>query len=141
MTLWVIGALALIVVCVLVLLFRKRGPAQNNADAEGIDRLAKAGSDLARVHAIEFLFYFPSRASTEKVSAQLSADGYKVSLEGSAGGTRCILRATRSMVPLLSELQGLRSTLDQLAAREGGLYDGWRAETVKRDPRVASPSP
>jgi hypothetical protein len=131
MTLWVICALALIVVCALVLLFRKRGLAQSSADAEGIDRLAKSGSDLTRVHAIEFLFYFPSRASADKVCAQLNADGYKVSIEGGAAGTRCVLRATRSMVPLLTELQLLRPTLNELAAREGGLYDSWRAETVK----------
>lgn len=131
MTLWAICALALIVVCVLVLLLRKRGPAQSSADAEGIDRLAKAGSDLTRVHAIEFLFYFPSRVSADEASARLNADGYKVSIEGGATGTRCVLRATRSMVPLLSELQVLRSTLNELAAREGGLYDSWRAEVVK----------
>jgi hypothetical protein len=39
--------------------------------------------------------------------------------------------ATRSMVPLSSELQVLRSTLDELAGREGGLYADWRAEVVK----------
>ncbi len=131
MTLWGIGALALIVVCVLVLLFRKRGRAQSGADAEGIDRLAEACSDLTRVHAIEFLFYFPSRASADEASARLHADGYKVSIEGGTTGTRCVLRATRSIVPLLSELQVLRSTLNELAAREGGLYDTWRAEVVK----------
>jgi len=131
MTLWAICALALIVVCVLVLLLRKRGPAQSSADAEGIDRLAKAGSDLTRVHAIEYLFYFPSRVSADEASARLNADGYKVSIEGGATGTRCVLRATRLMVPLLSELQVLRSTLNELAAREGGLYDSRRAELVK----------
>jgi hypothetical protein len=131
MTVWVICALALIVVCVLVLLFRKRGPAQSSADAEGIDRLAKAGSDLTRVHTIEFLFYFPSRTSADAASARLKADGYTVSIEGAATGTRCVLRATRSMAPLLSELQALRSTLNELAAREGGLYDSWRAEAVE----------
>jgi hypothetical protein len=131
MTLWAIGALALIVVCVLVLLFRKRGPAQSSADAEGIDRLAKAGSDLTRIHTIEFLFYFPARASADEASARLQADGYLVSIEGGTMGTRSVLRATRSMVPRLPQLQVLRSTLDELAAREGGLYDNWRAEVVK----------
>ncbi len=131
MTLWAIGALALIVICVLVLLFRKRGPVQGGTDAEGIDRLAKAGSDLTRIHAIEFLFYFPARASADEASARLQADGYQVSIEGGTAGTRCVLRATRSMVPLLSELQVLRFTLNELAAREGGLYDNWRAEVVQ----------
>jgi regulator of ribonuclease activity B len=131
MTLWVICTLALIVVCVLALLFRKSRLAQRSADADGIDRLRKAGSDLTQVHAIEFLFSFPVRASAEEASARLRADGYKVSIEGDATGMRCVLRATRSMIPLLSELQMLRSTLNELAAREGGLYDGWKAEVVR----------
>jgi Regulator of ribonuclease activity B len=131
MILWAMGALALIVVCVLVLLFRKSGLAQSSADAEGIDRLAKAGSDLTRAHAIEFLFYFPSRVSADKASARLNAEGYTVSIEDGATGTRCVLQATRSMVPHLPELQALRSTLNELAAREGGLYDNWRADVVK----------
>ena len=131
MTLWVLFTLALIVVCVLALLFRKSRLAQRSADADGIDRLTRSGSDLTQVHAIEFLFSFPVRASAEEASARLRADGYKVSIEEDATGTRCVLRATRSMIPLLSDLQVLRSTLNELAAREGGLYDGWTAEVVR----------
>jgi hypothetical protein len=131
MVLWGISAFALIIVCVLVLLLLQRRPTKSSADAEGIDRLVKAGSDLTRAHAIEFLLYFPSRTSADEASAHLHADGYKVSIEGGATGRRCVLRATRSMVPLLPDLQTLRSTLDELAAREGGLYDNWWAEVVK----------
>ncbi|HSB78478.1 MAG TPA: ribonuclease E inhibitor RraB [Candidatus Methylomirabilis sp.] len=131
MTLWVIGMLALIGVCVLALLLRKSTLAQSSADADGIDRLTKAGSDLTQVHTIEFLFSFPVRASAEGVSARLHADGYAVFIEAEVTGTRCVLRATRPMIPRLSEMQALRSTLNDLAAREGGLYDGWRAEVVK----------
>jgi len=131
MTPWVIGVLVLIVAGVLVVLYRKRLSAQGSTDAEGIDRLAKTGSDLTHVHAIEFLFYFPSRASADEASARLRAEGYKVSIKDDVTGTRCTLRATRSMVPILSELEVLRSKLNELAGREGGLYDGWRAEVVK----------
>jgi len=131
MTPWVIGVLVLIVAGVLVVLYRKRLSAQGSTDAEEIDRLAKTGSDLTRVHAIEFLFYFPSRASADEASARLRAEGYKVSIKDDVTGTRCTLRATRSMVPILSELEVLRSKLNELAGREGGLYDGWRAEVVK----------
>jgi hypothetical protein len=35
------------------------------------------------------------------------------------------------MVPLLSELKSLRSRFDELATREGGIYDGWSAGVVK----------
>lgn len=131
MTLWIICALALIVACVVALLCRKWRLAQDSVDANGIDRLTKVGSDLSQAHAIEFLFYFPVRAAADGASARLNANGYKVSVEEDSTGTRCVLRATRSMIPHLPDLQALRSTLDELASREGGLYDGWKAEVVR----------
>jgi hypothetical protein len=126
-----IFVLGLIVVCVVVLLIRKKGPTQGNSDAQVIDRLMKAGSDLTRAHDIEFLFYFPSRASAENISTRLQADGYKVSIEEAIQGQRSILHATRSTVPLLSDLQALRPKLDDLAARESGIFDSWKAEVLR----------
>lgn len=127
----VIVALGLIVVCVVVILILKKGAAPGGPDVQGIDRLMKAGSDLTRAHEIEFLFYLPSRASAEKVSTRLQANGYKVSIEEGVRGPRSVLRATHSMVPLVSELQALRLTFDELAVREGGIYDDWKAEVVR----------
>jgi hypothetical protein len=127
----VIVALGLIVACVVVFLLRKKGVVPRSADAQGIDRLMKAGSDLTRVHEIESLFYFPSRASAENVSPRLQGDGYKVSIEEGVRGPRSVLRATRSMVPLVSELPALRLTFDELAVREGGIYDDWKVEVVR----------
>jgi regulator of ribonuclease activity B len=131
MTLWVICTIVAIVVCVLALKLRKARLAQSPADADGIDRPMKAGSNLSQVYPIEFLFSFPARAAAEGASARLHMDGYTVSMDGTAMGTRCVLRATRSMIPSLSELQVLRSTLNDLAAREGGLYNGWKAEALR----------
>jgi hypothetical protein len=127
----VIVVLGLVVVCVVVFLILKKGAVPGSRDTRGIDRLRKAGSDLTRPHEIEFLFYLPSRASAEKVSTRLQADGYKVSIEEGVRGPRSVLRATRSMVPLVSELQVLRLTFDELAVREGGIYDDWKAEVVR----------
>jgi hypothetical protein len=128
---WGIFALGLIAVCVLVLVFLNRGRTRGSSDAEAIDRLAKAGSDLTRVHEIEFLFFFPSRASVEEAATRLKADGYTVSIEETITGARCVLVAARSMVPLLSGIQALRSRFDELAARQGGVFDGWRAVGVR----------
>ncbi len=46
MTALVIVALGLIVVCVVVFLIRKKGAVQGSLDAQGIDRLMRAGSGL-----------------------------------------------------------------------------------------------
>ncbi len=126
MPFWGVFALGLIVLSVVVLWHLTRRPARTDSDAQIIDRLEKTGSDLTRAHAIEFLFYFPSGASADAASTRLRADGYDVSLQEIATGARWVLVATRSMVPLLPELQALRSKFDELAGREGGLYDNWK---------------
>jgi hypothetical protein len=128
---WGIFALGLIAVCVLVLVLLNRGRTRGSSDAQIIDRLLKAGSDLTRAHEIEFLFFFPSRASADEAARRLKADGCTVSIDETITGTRWVLLATRSMVPLLSEMQPLRSKFDELAAREGGVFDGWRAAGVR----------
>ncbi len=125
MPLWIFLVLGLICVLAVVLfLVKQKGP-QGNEDAQTIDRFLKAGLDQSTACEIEFLFYFPSPASADRVSAQLQANGYAVSVDEVVKGSRCILRAVRSMAPVLPELQALRSQMDELASREGGMYEGW----------------
>jgi hypothetical protein len=99
---WAIYAFVLIIVAVALFLLARRTAPGKASDAQIIEQLTKGGSNLTRPHNIEFRFYFPY-----------------------------IVRAARSMVPLLSELQSLRSRFDELATREGGIYDGWSAGVVK----------
>jgi hypothetical protein len=131
MGMWVIYAIILLVVAVVVFLFMRRTTPGTASDAKVMEQLAKAGSNLSRPHNIEFRFYFPSEQFAERVSATLRADGFQVSTQEVVQGHQYIVRAARSMVPVLSELESLRSRFDELATREGGIYDGWSAEVVK----------
>ena len=131
MGMWVIYAIILLVASVVVFLFMRRTTPGTAADAKITEQLAKAGSNLSRPHKIEFRFYFPSAQFAERVSATLKADGFQVATQEVVRGHQYLVRATRTMVPLLPELQSLRSRFDELATREGGIYDGWSAEAVK----------
>lgn len=128
---WMIYAIVLLIVVVAAFLFSRRATSRKASDAQGIEQLTKGGSNLTRPHNIEFRFYFPSCELAERVTATLSADGFRVSVEEVAQGNQYIVRAARAMVPLLSELKSLRSRFDELATREGGIYDGWSAGVVK----------
>jgi hypothetical protein len=128
---WAIYAFVLIIVAVALFLLARRTAPGKASDAQIIEQLTKGGSNLTRPHNIEFRFYFPSRELAERVTGTLRADGFQVSVEEVAQGNQYIVRAARSMVPLLSELQSLRSRFDELATREGGIYDGWSAGVVK----------
>lgn len=128
---WAIYAILLLIVAVAVFLFVRRATPRIAPDAHVIEQLTGAGSDLIRPHNIEFRFYFPSGELANRVTETLRADGFQVSVEEVVRGNQYVVRATRSMVLLLPELQSLRSKFDELAAREGGIYDGWSAEVVK----------
>jgi len=128
---WAIYAIVLIIVAVAVFLFARRAGPGKASDAQVIEQLTKGGSNLTRPHNIEFRFYFPSRELAERVTGTLRSDGFQVSVEEVVQGNQYILRAARAMVPLLSELKSLRSRFDELATREGGVYDGWSAGVVK----------
>lgn len=128
---WAIYVLVLLIVIAAVVLFVRRATPRKASDAQVIEQLTKGGSNLTRPHNIEFRFYFPSRELAERVTTTLRADGFQVSVEEVAQGNQYIVRAARAMVPLLSDLQSLRSRFDELATREGGIYDGWTAGVVK----------
>jgi len=128
---WTIHVFVLLIVIVAVVLFVRGATPRKASDAQVIEQRAKGGSNLTRPHNIEFRFYFPSRELAERVSATLRADGFQVSVEEVTQGNQYSVRAARAMAPLLSELQSLRSRLDELATREGGIYDGWSADVVK----------
>ncbi len=128
---WVIWVLGLIVVGVVVLWLLRGARSRRQSDDQAIDRLIQAGTDMTRVHEVEFRFYFPSRASAEEAAGRLRADGYKVSIAGTAPDAPYAVTALCSMVPLLSEMQALRVKFDELATRAGGLYETWTAEVVR----------
>ena len=126
-----IYAIVLLVIAVAVFLFARRTTPKRPSDAQAIEQLVRSGANLTRPHRIEFRFFFPSAKFAERVSSTLTADGFQVSTQEVVQGHQYIVRATRSMLPALSELESLRSRFDELANREGGLYEGWSAEGVK----------
>ncbi len=128
---WAIYALVLLIVAVVVFLIARRATPRKASDAQVIEQLRNAGSDLSRPHNIAFRFYFPSGRFAERVTATLRGDGFQVSTQEVVQGHQYVVRANRLLVPLLSELQSLRSRFDELANRGGGIYEGWSAEVVK----------
>ena len=61
---------------VFLLQYSRGARAQLDPDAKVIAQLKKAGSDLSKPHLIEFLFYFPSRESADRVASTLKSRGF-----------------------------------------------------------------
>lgn len=107
---------------------------QRSADGKLIDELAKSGSDLKKLHDVDFYLHFPSQEAAERASEKLVELAFSIELEQPDGEDHWVVRASKVMYPVESDLMGLRDKLT-LVAREGeGTYEGWRARMKEQKP-------
>jgi hypothetical protein len=103
-------------------------------DKQALDQLAKSGSDLTKVHRVDFFMHFPTQKAAEKAQMQLIALAFETNIEpGKTDGVWAI-QASKSMYPVESDLAGLRDKLDVIATAGRGSYDGWKAK-VRETPQ------
>jgi hypothetical protein len=101
-------------------------------DAQVIEQLRIAGSDLSRPHDVDFFFYFPSREQADAAIDDLVSLGYRiVASEASPGQGEWHVHAFRRMVPELGAMSESTRVLNELSARHGGEYDGWGTSVVE----------
>jgi hypothetical protein len=103
-------------------------PPARSPDGKLIDELAKSGSDLAKLHQIDFTLRFPSQLAAERAELQLIGFAFATKIEPGKTAEERVIRATKVMYPLESDLQGLREKLDAIVAQSRGSYEGWKAK-------------
>ena len=103
-------------------------------DAQGIAQLAKSGSDLEKLHQIDFTLRFPTQQAAERAELDLIGFAFKTKIEPGKAGTERIIHATKVMYPVETDLAGLREKLDAIAAKGHGSYDGWKAKVFVAKP-------
>jgi len=109
-------------------------PGPSLTDAQALEELARSGSDLKKVHRIDFFLHFPTQKAAEKAQMQLIALAFETNIEpGKTAGVWAI-QASKSMYPIESDLMGLRDKLDAIAVAGRGGYDGWKAK-VRETPK------
>jgi hypothetical protein len=96
-------------------------------DAKLIEQLARSGSDLGKLHRIEFLLRFPTQAAAKRAEAELLGLAFETKVERGKSDSEWNLTAAKRMYPLEPDLAGLRDKLNAIAATGKGSYDGWRA--------------
>ncbi|HMV34140.1 MAG: ribonuclease E inhibitor RraB [Gemmatimonadales bacterium] len=99
-------------------------------DEAPLAELARAGSDLARPHEVEFFLYFRAEADAHAAAAGLRARGFTTSVEREPEDPDWLCLATRQMIPTLPALRALRQEFTALTEAGGGAYDGWGATVV-----------
>lgn len=126
---WIVIAVV-ITVLAFVFLRSRNASAQESMDGKTLVQLAKAGSDLKKPHEIDFFFYFPNQDQAKKAADKLAALGLSTKIDRAAKGSNWVIHGNKTMVPSEAELQRLRRYFDEIAAAQGGEYDGWGAEVV-----------
>lgn len=103
-------------------------------DARAIDRLRKQGSDPFQPHEVDFFFGLPDEEACRKVRETLEADGYQVDLKPAKDSVTnpFSLHATKSIRLSAPDMKEISRRFNQLAAANGGRYDGWTAGVVTR---------
>ncbi len=104
---------------------------ETDPDQQVLDQLKKAGSDLAKLHNIEFFLYFPTEDSANRAAEDIRKVGCNVKVELGADKTSWLCFAKKEMIPKHSELVKLRKRYNEIAQKLNGEYDGWGTEIVK----------
>lgn len=104
---------------------------KSDPDKQLLKQLEAAGSDLTKVHQIEFFLYFPSEEKANDALFIIQKEGLDVDVRKSADESEWLCFATKAMVPEYGELVRLRNVFDSVAEKRGGEYDGWGTEIVK----------
>ena len=109
-------------------LFRRSKP--SSPDQWVIAQLQKAGSNLAKPHAIEFFLYFPTEFAANQASARVCDAGFQSEVRKAAQGDTWLCLATKEMVPTQDALETIRRNFGSIATSLGGEYDGWGCPVV-----------
>ncbi len=106
-------------------------PSSADQDAQVVEELKKAGSNMSKPHLIEFYLYFPSKEAASKVAQTLRDEGYEAQVSLGADNINWLCFATKSIVPTQEALSATGKHLEALAQQLGGEYDGWGTAIVK----------
>ena len=109
-------------------------PAQSVAeqqDARVIENLVAARSDISKLHDIDFFMFLPSESQANAAAAEMEQLGYVVtSIDQPASQSQWQIHATRRMAPQLEAMTAATRTLEEVASKHGGDYDGWGTAVV-----------
>ncbi|MGB7903719.1 MAG: ribonuclease E inhibitor RraB, partial [Steroidobacteraceae bacterium] len=90
-------------------------------DAETLQALAEAGSDLSKPHPIDHWLYFEDQSAARAAGAELVSAGFAVrSIEAVPEHAEWRLLAQKTMVPRLADVEATSAFLDEVARKHHG---------------------
>ena len=101
---------------------------EKSPDRKALDTLASSGSDLSKLHLVDFTLRFPAQKAAENAQLRMETLAFETKLARTADAW--VIQGTKRMYPVESDLIGLRDKLNVIAADGKGVYEGWHARVV-----------
>lgn len=96
-----------------------------------IRALQQNGSNVTKLHYIDFWFDFNNNQSAQNIAEELSKKGYSCEVIISKDNGLFTCKANRGYIPELGLMRSLTHDFYLLAQTHNGVYDGWGTEIVK----------
>jgi hypothetical protein len=106
---------------------QKPGP-----DGVALAEMVKQGSDLSKLHNIDFELRFPTQKAADRADLQLLELAFAVEISHGKDDSDWVVKASKHMYPIESDLMGLRDKLNVIAAGGHGTYVGWKAKAIEQ---------
>ncbi|MCI0337592.1 MAG: ribonuclease E inhibitor RraB [Acidobacteria bacterium] len=101
------------------------------ADQKVLDQLRAAGSDMSKLHEMEFYLYFPDPELANLVANRIKAEGFAVEVKKAPHRPAWMCYVTRRMVPDGVRIAIIGKRFTELAEEFDGEYDGWETSLVR----------
>jgi len=104
--------------------------AQQDPDSQGLARYERAGSELSKLHKVDFYLFVATREAAYRLASKIKELHFETNVAPMKPGQWLVL-ATKLMLPTQADLVFIREQLTALAAAEKGQYSHWDTTVVK----------
>jgi hypothetical protein len=108
---------------------REKVTGRHDGDRTALEELRQS-SQAGAVHSLLHYLYFPRRADADAAAAELRKGSVEVEQRRGADGTNWLVLARQNALLSDTLLAAIRDSMEDLAERGGGEYDGWEAATL-----------
>ena len=83
-------------------------------------------------HVVEHFLYFRDQSSADAALVELRQNGFRAEVVPSAAVPNWRVIATHEIIPSQDSIASARAIMEALASRYDGKYDGWGAESQRK---------
>jgi len=105
--------------------------AEPPSDAQALQQLQKSGSDLSKLHRVEYQLRFPVEDEATGAAMRLEDLAFAVTLERDDAHDSWVVLAAKRMYPVETDLRQLSDKVKTVTSEAHGTYEGWRASQIK----------